>query len=83
MTEDTARRAIDWLQGRQWTLATELLQHRRKSRRWRDLQSLLSSEGSQRSRISFFERSDQARGNGCRQYLPGVYCAEVDPEFRA
>ena len=55
----------------------------RKSRRWRNLQSLLSRAGSQRSRIGVLERNDQDWGNGCRQYLPRVYCSEVDSESPA
>src|SRR5208283_1893710 len=49
----------------------------------RNLQSLLSCEGSQRSRIGLLERNDQDWGNGCRQYLPRVYCSEVDTESPA
>ncbi len=64
-------------------MAGELLQHPWKSRRRRDLQSLLSSPGSQRSRLGVLERTHQAGRNRGRQYLPGVCRPKINTESPA
>ena len=64
-------------------MAGELFQHPWKSCRRRNFQSLLSSAGSQRSRLGVLERTHQAGRNRGRQYFPRVCGSEINPESPA